>query len=187
MVYYIMKRQCGICNNNIPNWIKVNGKDKNLSSRKYCLTCSPYNKHNTKKLIKSKEGKGIISIKESYTMKICPKCKDNKLLKDYYLRRNDKDTSVYCKVCTNEQSINRQKYNKQKAVDYLGGKCSHCNYSKYLGALEFHHKDPSKKDFTIARFKCRSFDSIKSELDKCILLCANCHREEHFRLTSLVV
>ena len=121
MVYYIMKRQCNICGNDIPNWIKVDGKDKNLSSRKYCLTCSPYNEHNTKKLIKSKDGNSIISVKDLILWKYVLN-KYNKLLKSSIYEKYNKDTSVYCKVCTNEQSINRQKYNKQKAVGYLGGK-----------------------------------------------------------------
>ncbi len=55
-----------------------------------------------------------------------------------------------------------------------------CGYNKCLSALEFHHIDPLKKDFNISQFRTTSFESIKKELDKCDLLCANCHREIHY-------
>jgi 5-methylcytosine-specific restriction endonuclease McrA len=67
---------------------------------------------------------------------------------------------------------------KQKAVDYLGGKCSNCGYNKCLAALEFHHINPMEKDKDFAKLRLR-FNKLKPELDKCILLCANCHREHH--------
>ena len=66
-------------------------------------------------------------------------------------------------------------------VDYKGGKCEICGYNKCLEALEFHHKDPNEKDFSIAN-NFKSMDKMKTEVDKCLLLCANCHREEHVRL-----
>lgn len=50
---------------------------------------------------------------------------------------------------------------------------------KYLAALEFDHLDPTAKEFTISGNHCRSWDVIKRELDKCVLRCANCHRERH--------
>ncbi len=66
---------------------------------------------------------------------------------------------------------------KKRAVDYKGGKCQNCGYSKCLKALEFHHRDPKKKRFTIARLTNPEWSKIRKELDKCDLLCANCHRE----------
>ena len=72
---------------------------------------------------------------------------------------------------------------KQKAVNYKGGKCAICGYDRYLGALEFHHTDPKEKDFTLGRRgvsrKTTWEKEVRPELDKCILLCANCHRETH--------
>lgn len=67
-----------------------------------------------------------------------------------------------------------------KAIAYKGSKCQICGYSRCLDALEFHHLDGSKKEFGIS-FKgiTRSWERIKKELDKCILVCANCHREFH--------
>ena len=66
---------------------------------------------------------------------------------------------------------------KQAAVQYLGGKCAICGYDKTLAALEVHHRDPQEKDFVISA--TLNWDRIVPELDKCVLLCANCHREVH--------
>lgn len=89
-----------------------------------------------------------------------------------------------CRACAVEYVDVRRKLIKQKAVDYMGGKCSHCGYSKYVGALEFHHLDPKEKDFGISG-KVLGWERIKKELEKCTLLCSNCHREEHDRLLNL--
>lgn len=69
---------------------------------------------------------------------------------------------------------------KQRCVDFLGGKCVKCGYKKCLAALDFHHVDPSKKKFGISLKLGRSWDKLKDELQKCIILCANCHTEEHY-------
>lgn len=72
---------------------------------------------------------------------------------------------------------------KQKAVDYKGGKCQRCGYCKSIWALSFHHTNPEEKDFNIGgNGTTRAWDSVKKELDKCILVCLNCHAEEHEKL-----
>lgn len=74
----------------------------------------------------------------------------------------------------------RRKKIRQLAVEYKGGQCEHCGYKTCIDALEFHHSDPSEKDFSISeKGYTRSWAKIKEELDKCVLLCANCHRELH--------
>jgi hypothetical protein len=66
----------------------------------------------------------------------------------------------------------------ERAIEYKGGCCVVCGYNRCVRALEFHHVDPSKKSFGLSeRGLCHSWDRIQEELDKCILLCANCHRE----------
>lgn len=71
---------------------------------------------------------------------------------------------------------------KEKAIVYKGGCCANCGYSNYYGALEFHHTTPEEKDVDWGKLRLRSWDKITFELDKCVMLCANCHREEHQRL-----
>jgi len=73
---------------------------------------------------------------------------------------------------------------KQKLVDYKGGKCQICGYCKCIDALDFHHINPEEKDFSISG-GTKSFEHVKSELDKCILVCSNCHREIHAGLIKL--
>jgi hypothetical protein len=69
---------------------------------------------------------------------------------------------------------------KVLGVEYKGKKCSVCGYNKCIDALEFHHKNESTKEFGIAaNGYCRAWTTVKNELDKCILVCANCHREIH--------
>ena len=75
---------------------------------------------------------------------------------------------------------------KEIGVQYKGGKCCICGYDKYIGALEFHHLDPNQKDFGIsAKGYTRSFERVKDELGKCILVCSNCHKEIHAGLINL--
>ena len=73
------------------------------------------------------------------------------------------------------------------AIEHAGGKCIKCGYNKYPEVLEFHHRDPSQKLFGIGQNGLtRSWERVKAEVEKCNLLCANCHREEHVeeRLTK---
>ena len=72
----------------------------------------------------------------------------------------------------------RRRKIKTLAIEYKGGKCQLCGYYKFPGALELHHIDPKQKAFAIGQYgHSRSWMRVKKELDKCVLLCANCHRE----------
>lgn len=68
---------------------------------------------------------------------------------------------------------------KDKAVEYKGGCCCKCGYNKHSAALEFHHINPEEKEFTWTKLRLKSWDKIIKELDKCVLVCANCHNIEH--------
>lgn len=79
----------------------------------------------------------------------------------------------------------RRKEIREKAINYKGGRCFICGYNKCKQVLEFHHVR-GKKDFGIsAKGYTRSWQKVKSELDKCVLVCANCHREIHHGITQL--
>ena len=65
-----------------------------------------------------------------------------------------------------------------------GGKCERCGYNTCMKALEFHHLDPSQKDFTISNDRFRLADAVE-ESKKCILLCSNCHKELHDNLWNI--
>jgi 5-methylcytosine-specific restriction endonuclease McrA len=80
----------------------------------------------------------------------------------------------------------RRKKVRQMAIEYKGGRCQKCGYDFCVDALEFHHSDSSEKDFSISeKGYTRSWSKVREELDKCILLCANCHREVHAKTQLL--
>ena len=80
----------------------------------------------------------------------------------------------------------RRKKLRELARTYKGGKCIVCGYDKCQRALSFHHLNPKEKDFDLSsRGLTRSWERIKKEIDKCVLLCANCHMEVHDGITQL--
>lgn len=72
---------------------------------------------------------------------------------------------------------------KRRCVEYKGGICADCGGTFALNVYEFHHPDPSAKEFEISRTSSvtRRFEKLIPELDKVVLLCANCHRMVHFK------
>jgi len=90
-----------------------------------------------------------------------------------------KDESCRCKKCAVEAVQKRRNDLKSLAVKYKGGKCEKCGYDKYVGALDFHHVNDDKEFSVGMKGYTRSWENVKLELDKCVLLCANCHRETH--------
>lgn len=73
---------------------------------------------------------------------------------------------------------------KHNLVQYKGGKCEKCGYDKCEGALQFHHLNPQEKEFSLSHINLNgetvSLETLYLEVDKCLLLCANCHAEEHY-------
>lgn len=68
---------------------------------------------------------------------------------------------------------------KDEAIAYLGSVCNHCQGKFHPAIYEFHHLDPSTKDRDPSKMLQLRWERLKEELDKCILLCANCHRLTH--------
>lgn len=166
---------CKKCNKQFPNLTEINGKFHNLHSRKFCLECSPFGLHNTKDLITNIEG-----------YKKCPKCGEMLEISMFYIRSDrEQQPSSFCKKCIHQQTIERQRKLKELSIEYKGGMCIICGYHKYNGSLEFHHLDPLKKDFCISKCHFTNFEKIKKELDKCVLVCSNCHKEIHGNVASV--
>jgi len=165
-------RICKKCGNKIPYNITINGKKCSLKNRTFCINCSPYkskkekyNENSPKIIIKKCNRHGEVEHKLEYR-------------KTGYRYRCCKCLESYSSTHI-ERIDEYRKENKIKSIEYLGGKCSICGYDKCKQALEFHHVDATKKEFSICDGRTRSFEKIKIELDKCILLCSNCHRELH--------
>lgn len=117
--------------------------------------------------------------------KKCAHCFKLLSLDNFYLVNKHGNTVPfsYCKDCEKIRKKQQLMLFKQSCLDYKQCcNCSKCGYNKSIVALDFHHTNPSEKDFCIS--SCRTLklnDTIKQELDKCVVLCANCHREEHER------
>ena len=90
-----------------------------------------------------------------------------------------------CSKCHNLRTGETGKNNRLFAVEKLGGKCMVCDYAKYIGSLDIHHLDPKIKDknFSCMRGWCK--ERILAEIEKCVLLCRNCHAEVHAGLIDL--
>ena len=74
----------------------------------------------------------------------------------------------------------RRKVVRLKAIAHKGGRCELCGYDRCPEALEFHHLDGSSKEFGVSSSGyTRSWEAVRREIDRCALLCANCHREVH--------
>lgn len=116
----------------------------------------------------------------------CSICLQLLSLNKFYSNGKYKGKSKYkpmCKTC--EMDFNRKK--KFKVIQEAYGKplqCVRCGYNKNYSALEFHHLDPKTKERGI-RGTHAKLSNIKKEIEKCILLCSNCHREEHNPLMKM--
>ena len=72
-----------------------------------------------------------------------------------------------------------RKRRKEDIVYVMGGHCQICGYNKAITALELHHLNPEEKEFGIGAILNKDWELMNSEIQKCILVCANCHREIH--------
>ena len=109
--------------------------------------------------------------------KKCLKCRIELTEENTYKKSGRGILMSWCKKCFNRKTWERFQGNKKRAVIYKGGKCERCGYSKSVWALEFHHRDPKEKNRKIKRLMFQKWDRIVKEIEKCDLLCANCHRE----------
>ncbi|MFA6392033.1 MAG: HNH endonuclease, partial [Patescibacteria group bacterium] len=90
-------------------------------------------------------------------------------------KRKYADRAEYLKKAV---SLRRKKL-RNLAISFKGERCTICGYNRCKQALEFHHLFQAKEFGISAKGYTRSWDKVKKELDKCVLVCANCHREIH--------
>jgi hypothetical protein len=154
-------RNCKKCQKPIPYRVKIDGKIKVTNNRVYCLECSPFGSHNTKQI---HVDMGI----SGERICVCETCK-----RSYIFSRKKGNSSKQCKSCYTK---NRRKEFKEFAIKIKGGKCICCGYDKCFSSLDFHHLNPDEKEFGISGNNF-SKKRIEKELEKCILVCKNCHGE----------
>lgn len=145
---------CKKCNQPFPSTITVDGKLRVLSSRRYCLTCSPFGRNNRRKL----------ELPEANKCEVCGKMS---------LRNKNRRM---CKSCSTRVRRLRAKI---ALMEHAGGKCERCGLivtSGNINIFDFHHV--KGKDFTLASRFHMAWDKVLKEASRCVLLCSNCHRAE---------
>ena len=124
--------------------------------------------------------------------KVCLTCKEEKPVTEFYSNgyqsNGRKKFKPNCKSC--EHPL-RKRSKTLKIIDILKEKgqkleCELCGYNKNLAALTFHHVDEQEKDFNISDSCTLSREKFKAEIDKCVLLCHNCHMEVHYPHLDIV-
>lgn len=145
-------RYCKLCSGSLPLKITVDGKVHNLQNRLYCLNCSPFGVHNTRRLTE-------------------------KLTEDQRKQRTaESRRRKYRKYQRKTRNLR-----KRLLVELLGGCCQICGYNRDCpSAYELHHRDPAVKLFDAGSYGLlRRWDELVAEARKCVLLCCRCHREVH--------
>jgi len=104
-----------------------------------------------------------------------------------YREANREETIAYAKAY---QKANREELKAKRdernliIFNYKGAECNHCGLSepKHLEIYDYHHVDPDTKLYSVSNILKGPIERLKTEVDKCLLLCSNCHRKEHARL-----
>ena len=132
------------------------------------------------------------------TSMICSKCKEEKdILQFNKSKHTKKGYQSWCRICKNKkenewyhkkvenkqkrqkQVLDRIRNNKKLVIDYFGGKCNDCGGVFHPSVYDLHHRNPEEKDNNFKTMLHRSWNKIIKEIEKCDLLCANCHRIRH--------
>jgi len=130
-----------------------------------------------------------------HNTKMCTKCEIIKPLSRFYkdsrkMQYRNKgylSRCISCYKCISDSPENRERQklhyngNKDRAIDYLGGKCKDCDEVYVRDVYDFHHRSPKEKSFGIGEKLQGVWKILPPELDKCDLLCANCHRTRHHK------
>jgi hypothetical protein len=122
---------------------------------------------------------------EDKNEKPCACCKQIKPKTEYY--KNGSKSRGYCKKCLCKYHQDRLRRVKVKMVLYKGGCCERCNLrleDSHYSVFDFHHLNPLTKDINFNGIKSQKWEKIKNEIDKCKLLCSNCHRITHAELSN---
>lgn len=146
----VQQKRCGNCGREFAAGVSIDGKVRMLYRRRFCFDCSPFGAHNS-----SSRPPGNLSADALA----------------WHRRRRRSET-------TYKSQKKRRKQAKAELVEAFGGRCVDCGYSGSVVALEFHHRDPSTKSFSIGTASV-SRERLWAEAAKCDLVCANCHRSRH--------
>ena len=119
-------------------------------------------------------------------MKTCITCKIEKPEKGFSTdARKSTGLNTQCRQCQYDAKKKTRDLNKTKAVEYKGGKCNRCSLIfECLDVYDFHHRDPNEKEGSPSRLMYSNWEKLSKEIDKCDLLCSNCHKITHWELRN---
>jgi hypothetical protein len=158
--------KCRKCSGEFPRKIWLDGKQRNLQNRVFCLSCSPFGSHNTKDLVAA----------QSNIAGQCSQCGRK-------VSHSKKLTGGRCYVCIQKA---REKLTQDKLYAIVGEACLVCGYQKGRKMLDFHHVDSKHKRFSlnVRNVSNLSWSKVLEEVKKCIVVCCRCHREIEYGLIS---
>lgn len=116
-------------------------------------------------------------LKGDHYMSKCTTCKVE--LNETNAYRKGTRLNSRCKQCFNSYCMQRWITRKLQAIEYKGNACHDCKQSFPYPVYDFHHLDPTLKDMDWNKMRLVTDEVLKQELDKCVLLCSNCHRLRH--------
>ena len=153
----------------MPNWVTIDGKQRCLRNRKYCLICSPFGSHNRKRIHLPSKEKFL-----SKQVKICKSCGCEFTTK----------SQTSCGSCMYKKQRAKR---KDKVYSIVGTDCWCCGYDKSTSILDFHHMDPKQKQFglNLRTISSMKWEKVWAELQKCASICCRCHREHHAGLLEV--
>ena len=157
-----MPKLCHKCSDAIPASVWLDGRKRNLQRRRYCLRCSPFASHNTREPLAPRRATSPAS---------CSRC-----------GRQMRPTQRKGRVCWGCRYGERSGRRMDRAYAIVGESCWRCGYTRGKAGrrvLDFHHVRRDDKSFPL---DCRhvinlAWARVVLEIRKCVLLCANCHRE----------
>lgn len=110
--------------------------------------------------------------------RICSKCNLEKNIQEFYFINNR--PMYWCKECQKEKEKEKYQNRVNQINEYKKTLvCKKCGETRFY-LFDFHHRNPEEKDYSISDHTRAKFETIKAEIDKCDVLCANCHREWHY-------
>lgn len=115
----------------------------------------------------------------------CIHCGETKDISEFYTnKRMVLGVESKCKKCAHKYQRDKRKLRWPSVFKYAGEKCAHCGLSEpeHPEIYDFHHKDPTLKERQIAELLRGSEKKLYEEIDKCVMICSNCHRKEHAKL-----
>jgi len=152
---------CKNCGQQFPVKINIDGQIKYLTSRKFCLKCSPLNGHNRRTyIIKVEDGKAY-----------CARCQEIKNKSEFYIRKGSGKPFSYCISC--QEKVKNLKFDEkiERIIQERGGVCRDCGVSYPIPVYEFYS---DKNIYRLSKARNMSLQRLKEEIKNYIMLCKNC-------------